>query len=532
MKKISTLFLVLALFSAQLLAQSTLDRGPYLNLGTPNSMVVKWRTTTSETGEVKYGTDQNDLSLTATESSAVTDHEILVSGLQPNTKYYYSVGTSSNSHTANDGTYFFKTSPTHGTVQPIRLWVIGDFGNGSQATIDVKNGFLNHYRDVDTDAWLWTGDNAYGDGTQEEYQEKVFEVYPDVFRNTVVWPSPGNHDYGSVDINNNGPYFDIFTLPENAEAGGTASNEEGYYSFDYGNVHFLSLNSEMLLSIVTNNTVFMQWLEQDLQNTTQPWVIAYWHQPPYTKGSHDSDDSFSRSEMMRNNVNPILEEYGCDLVLTGHSHGYERSYLINGHYGKSNTFNASAHIVNGTNGNANEGNAYIKYTLGDSANKGTVYTVIGCSGQKGGGDDPLNHPAKYMSTEDYHGSMVIDVNGDSLNAKFIDTTGAVLDRFTILKVASTGVKELIYENGIALNAFPNPFKDYFTIELTLAKDEQVTIEVKDVEGKLVERFGGRKFAAGKHQFTCTPKQQVNQGIYIVEMKTSEKQGAKRLVRME
>jgi hypothetical protein len=111
MKKISTLFLVLALFIAQLLAQSTLDRGPYLNLGTPSSMVVKWRTTNSETGEVKYGTEQNNLSQTATESSSATDHEVLVTGLQPNTKYYYSIGISSNTYTVNDGTYFFKTSP-------------------------------------------------------------------------------------------------------------------------------------------------------------------------------------------------------------------------------------------------------------------------------------------------------------------------------------------------------------------------------------------------------------------------------------
>ncbi len=530
MKKLN-IFLFL-LFSISAFSQSTLVRGPYLNLGTPASMVVKWRTTAAEIGEVKYGTEQSNLSQTTTETTALTEHEVLINGLQPNTRYYYTVGANANSYTTNDGTYFFKTSPVPGTVQPIRLWVIGDFGYGGQSTIDVKNSFLENYRNVPTDAWLWTGDNAYNDGTDQEYQDNVFNVYPEVFKNTVVWPCPGNHDYGSVDANNNGTYYDIFTLPENAEAGGTPSNEEGYYSFDYGNVHFLSLNSEMLLSIVTSNTTFTQWLEQDLQNTTQDWIVAYWHQPPYTKGTHDSDDSFSRSEMMRNNVNPILEQYGCDLVLNGHSHGYERSYLINGLYGKSNTFNAANMIVNGTNGNANDGNAYIKYTLGDSANKGTVYTVIGCSGKKGSGDDPLNHPAMYLSTEDYHGSMVIDINGLSLNALFIDTTGTVLDRFTIVKEELTGINQTKHQYGIQLNVYPNPFKGSFNIEFEIEKEEFISIEIKDVEGKLVESFGGKKYAAGKHQITCTPKQQVNQGIYIVEVNNSKKLAAKRLVRME
>ena len=56
-------------------------------------------------------------------------------------------------------------------------------------------------------------------------------------------------------------------------------------------------------------------------------MIAYWHQPPYTKGTHDSDTEIMCIEM-RQNIMPILEQYGVDLVLNGHSHGYERSYLI------------------------------------------------------------------------------------------------------------------------------------------------------------------------------------------------------------
>jgi 3',5'-cyclic AMP phosphodiesterase CpdA len=80
----------------------------------------------------------------------------------------------------------------------------------------------------------------------------------------------------------------------------------------------------------------LTWLENDLAATDKQWIIAYWHHPPYSKGSHDSDLETWSIEM-RTNVLPILEAHGVDLVLTGHSHSYERSYLLNGHYGSSTT---------------------------------------------------------------------------------------------------------------------------------------------------------------------------------------------------
>ncbi len=514
------------------IAQSQLLRGPYLNSGTPSSMVVRWRTSGAEKGVVKYGTSVQNLNQTFVEDSAVAEHEALITGLQPATKYFYSIGTGNSIYSVLDTTYFFKTSPATGTAPDTRIWVIGDFGNGSKATVDVKNGFMRNYREKHTDLWLWTGDNAYGQGTDSQYQEKVFEVYPEVFRNTVAWPCPGNHDYGSIDINNKGPYFDMFTLPQNGEAGGVPSGTEAYFSFDYGDIHFISINSEYLLYVLTANNVFTQWLEQDLQNNTKKWTIAYWHQPPYSKGTHDSDDP-GRMQFMRTNIVPILEKHGCDLVLNGHSHGYERSYLIKGHTGKSNTFAPSTMRLNGTNGKAKDGTPYIKYTQGIEKNKGTVYAVVGCSGQKGSGKSDLNHPVMYISTEDYHGSMVIDVSGNNLYARFIDTLGAVLDEFNIVKENSTNLQQaFINDRSILLEAYPNPFKESFTIGFSLEVEERIRIEVKDTEGRLVEQFAEQTFPAGNHKITYAPKMNVAQGIYLVELRTADKLAAKRLVRME
>lgn len=523
---------ILIFATVNLLAQSALVRGPYLNTGTSGSMVVKWRTTNNEIGEVKYGTDMNNLSQTANEPGAVRDHEVKITGLSPFTKYYYTIGTGGQTYTVNDGTFFFKTSPVIGTRQPMRFWALGDFGNGSQAQIDVKTGFHDNYTDVDTDVWFWLGDNAYGDGTDQQYQDKVFAVYPEIFRNTVVWPSPGNHDYGSVNLANDGPYYDIFTLPENGEAGGVPSDEEGHYSFDYGNVHFLSLNTEYLLWIIADNTSFTDWLEEDLQNTNADWIIAYWHQPAYTKGTHDSDESFGRPQMMRQNVLPILEQYGVDLVLAGHSHSYERSYLINGHYGTSDTWDPQTMLVDGSNGRTSEGNEYRKYTQGDKPNYGTVYATVGCGGQKGDGSHSLNHPVMYMSTEDYHGSMVIDVDGLTLTAKFIDTTGAVLDNFTMVKEESTGLIDQEYDHSILLNAYPNPFKESFTIEFELQKQEKVEVEIRDIKGSVIEKISTIEYPAGVNKLKYTPRIGVEQGIYMVEVKAGDNLSAMRLVRME
>lgn len=523
-------FLIFHLFF-ELSAQSTLLRGPYLNNSSSEQIVVKWRTSESEIGKIIYGTDPNSLNMTLLESDSTTEHEILISNLNPSTKYYYQIGNSGQYYTPNDADYNFKTSPEIGTKGKYRFWVIGDFGNGSQNQVNVKNSFLNNFTDVHTDAWIWLGDNAYSSGTDQEYQDKVFEIYPEVLRNLVAWPCPGNHDYGSVDLSNNGPYYEIFTLPENGEAGGIPSGEEGYYSFDYGNVHFLSLNTEYLLWIINNNNQFIDWLEEDLQNTEADFIIAYFHQPAYSKGTHDSDDDFSRPQMMRQNVLPILEAYNVDLVLNGHSHSYERSYLINGHYGKSNTFNPSTMLIDGSNGNKDQGNAYIKYPTDSTV--GTVYAVVGCSGQKGSGSSPLNHPVMYMSTEDYHGSMLIDVDSLEMTCRFVDTTGAELDAFSILKKdISTNIKERNYEHGIFMNAYPNPFHKNFTIAFELEQKEEIEISVFDVSGKLIDKVVSGEFTAGKHKVDYNPKKISANKIYFVEIRTQNNLFMKRLIRME
>jgi hypothetical protein len=172
----------------------------------------------------------------------------------------------------------------------------------------------------------------------------------------------------------------------------------------------------------------LTWLSNDLAANTRNWLVAFWHHPPYSKGSHNSDTE-TELVQMRQNALPILENYGVDLVLSGHSHSYERSKLIDQQYGIS-TQVSTTNILNGGSGREDGDGAYLKPGVAPTPHEGTVYAVAGSSGQTSGGT--LNHPVMYISLNEL-GSMVLDVSGDRLDAKFLNNAGAVRDYFAIVK---------------------------------------------------------------------------------------------------
>ena len=410
-------------------AQSTasVTRGPYLQIGTPTSTVVRWRTSIATDSRVSFGTTQGSLTAHVDNATQTTEHEVLLSGLSPATKYFYSVGSTTQALAGNDSSYYFVTSPVAGTASPTRIWILGDSGTANTNAQAVRNAYLNFTGTIHTNLWLMLGDNAYESGLDSEYQAAVFNMHPTTLRQSVLWPTLGNHDTAqSSNPPASLPYFAMFTLPTNAEAGGMASGTEKYYSFDYANIHFICLDS--MTSDRSSTGPMATWLRADLASSTRQWTIAFWHHPPYSKGSHDSDTDPILAAM-RQTFLPILEEAGVDLVLAGHSHSYERSYLIDGHYGVSSTF-TNAMKKDGGSGRPDATGAYSKATLGPGSHEGAVYAVAGSSGQISGG--LLNHPAMFISLNNL-GSMVLDINGNTLDAKFLRENGEVWDYFRIVK---------------------------------------------------------------------------------------------------
>ncbi len=447
-----------------------ITRGPYLQIGTPTSMHVRFKTDSSVVASLFYGQTQGSLTLSLVDTAATVEHEFVITGLSPFTKYFYQAKLGTTALTVADSSFHFVTSPVTGSRQPIQIWAIGDFGKANQPQIDTREAYLNYAGKKHTDAWIWLGDNAYYSGTDSEYQAELFDMYPGMMRNVVTWPAPGNHDYVSVNLTtHDGPYYRNFSMPTKGEAGGVPSGQEGFYSYDYGNVHLLSLNSEYPNWYLMTDSAMVKWIAQDLDAAKASgkikWTIAYWHKPPYTRGTHNSDVTYESMKQMRENIVPLLEEKGVDLVLCGHSHNYERSYLINGHYGLASTFDKATMMIDSSSGNPTLNESYEKNYLLNASPKGTVYGVVGCSGSLGC-SGTLDHPVHYKSTCSFYGSLVLDIYGNSLKGTFLTSLGFVDDEFEIDKYDSTNVGITDIENAGVLKVYPNPVKNMLTIEFS------------------------------------------------------------------
>jgi acid phosphatase type 7 len=431
---------------------AVLTRGPYLQMGTPTSMQFRWRTDVLADSKVSYGTSAGSLTSSVTNATSVQDHIITLTGLSPNTQYFYSIGSCSTT-LQGTATNFFYTAPTVGTEKKTRIWATGDCGTGQTVQANVKNQFLSYLGSNYLDLWLLLGDNAYGSGLDTEFRDYFFGVYQNdkIMKQTVLFPAPGNHDYANstaLQASHIMPYYDIFSLPTAAEAGGLPSGTEAYYSYNYANIHFVSLDSYGYESTPTNyrlydvNSPQVTWLKADLAANTQKWTILYWHHPPYTMGSHNSD---TEPELinMRQNLVPILEQYKVDLVLCGHSHTYERSRLMKGHYLLETSFVPGTHNPSSSSGRY-DGSAnscpYIKYSNAAS-NIGILYVVAGSAGWQpsaqptSGQVGTFPHDAMQYSnaTIGNGGSLYLEIEANRLDAKWITEDGSIKDQFTIMK---------------------------------------------------------------------------------------------------
>lgn len=189
--------------------------------------------------------------------------------------------------------------------EEFRFLVFGDSGNGSKEQLVLADLMV----EADPDFVLHTGDLAYPQGTKTQVQKYVLEVYEELFKVAEFYPSLGNHDYLTENAN---PALKAFELPGN----------ECYYSFDWGNAHFIALDTNTPLY---DGDEMINWLRSDLESVKDEtlWIFVYFHHPPYTSSAvHDPD------LRVQQKLVPIFEEYGVDVVFSGHAHNYERTCRI------------------------------------------------------------------------------------------------------------------------------------------------------------------------------------------------------------
>ncbi|MDB5282541.1 MAG: Metallophosphoesterase [Bacteroidota bacterium] len=561
MKKMHlSLSTILFVFLAEFSSAQTIIRGPYLQSQGPNSIIIRWRTDSLTDSRVYYGSTIGSNTLFADSATPTTEHRVRLNGLTPLTKYFYSVGSATQTLRGNDPLLFFKTAPDSSSHTPVRFWVIGDFGHGSTPQKQVRDSYLQYVAQDNNpaDFQLWVGDDAYTDGTDPQYQTNVFDTtncYGNLFLNMPFVPTPGNHDWNSIcnwqgpcNIDPNvqtGPYLNIVDPPIEGELGGVASHLKLFYSFDYGDIHFISLNSELgsttpaynWVGVFDNTTTFtspmINWLRADLAATTKKWKVAFWHQCPYS--GQDNFTELSSGQFFtfatRDHFNPNLEQYGVDLVLTGHDHNYQRSYLINGLYDFKAGFTPSM-IVNGGNGDDAQGQAYIKYTNGPLAGKGTVYVVEGNSSE-GNSYSPITHPVIYWgeACDTCYGSTIIDVNGDRLDEKYLSSRGVVMDHFTILKQAWTGIDEELITNS-GFQVYPNPAVDEAEVKYSITRNCFVMMDLLGIDGRVIHSlFSGERQPGDYSDVLKLDKSGVSAGTYLIRLNCNGEVKYRKIVKM-
>ena len=402
-----------------LVAEAQSVRAPYLQQGTSDGVTVVWRTAAPEDSVVCWGASPDALTVTATGPTG-RDHVVRIDGLEADTRWYYAISPGGACPVAGDADHFFRTAPAPGTPRPFSMWVVGDSGTGGSRQRAVFAAMRDVTGGASPDLFLHVGDMAYSDGTTSEFDRNFFDVYAPLLRNTVVWPAMGNHEgHTSVSATQSGPYYEAYVLPVDGAAGGLPSGTEAYYAFDYGNVHFIVLDSHQSDRAIDGP--MLRWMQMDLAATAADWIVAYWHHPAYTDGSHDSDREGALIDM-RENALPILEAAGVDVVLAGHSHIYERSYLLHGAYDTPTS--AAGHILDMGDGRPDGDGAY------DANGDGALYVVAGHGGT--GVSGAGNHPVMFHSEVD-HGSCLIDVAGGSLTLRNIRWDGTETDRVSLVK---------------------------------------------------------------------------------------------------
>ena len=436
-------------------------RQPYLQKAAPTSMTIVWKTALATDSRVSFGTSPGVYDQTVLAPNPTTDHEVTLTGLTPDTTYYYEVGSADQFHAGGCADHYFNTPPPIGTPSHFRTWLFSDSGIHSVYQYRVRNAILNHAGSHPPDLIIHTGDVDQGTPGADDYTVHHFDVYNEVLSHTAMYPTVGNHDgYTSNSSSGSGPYFDAFVLPTAGECGGVASGTESYYSFDYANAHFVVLDSDG--GNLEPDSPMLTWLEADLAAADQQWLIAYWHHPPYSFGSHnsnDGNDSGGRSRKMRETFVPVLEAGGVDLVFAGHSHILERSFLISGAYGYGSdpnyatpgfaTLLADGHILDSGDGRTNGSGAYVKSPFLNEY-EGTVYMTVSSGGETLDALPSPGHPVMY-TTKRYYGSALIDINGNELTLEWIREDGARLDYFSIVKpcIDDTDCEDSRYCNGAA-----------------------------------------------------------------------------------
>lgn len=306
-------------------------------------------------------------------------------------------------------------------------------------------------------------------GSSASQWDAWFDNGSNLIGNKVILHAQGNHDVASASY-----YQNIFDLPKN-----NTPQTELYYSVDYGETIFICLNSE-----TPSDTAQRTWLTNTLAaNANKKWKIISFHRPFYTVGPHAGE-----MDAYWNTWFKAFDDYGVDLILTGHDHLYERFKPINRNVSTTNPV----------------------------ANYGSLPTEGRCQVVCGGAGAPLYSAGSSSLLQafksDYH-YVMFDVTNTTLCGTVYDDSNVAIDNFCINKpyLATQPQKQIFYPIKVS----PNPVKETFKVDYTSPNTGEVIITIYDVKGKLLTTEKTNKSTS---EFTYHYNgSSLKPGVYVLEI---------------
>jgi predicted phosphodiesterase len=410
----STLIFFLLLF-VQTFSAAAQPEGIHLswNGNTSSSMAITWVNAVSGKEGVMYGKDSLHLDKTApglkthvAEQSFYVNKAVLQK-LNSDTYYYYKVGSN---ETGWSMIYRFRTSPRAGTGNKIVVGVWSDTQNNTgNLKFERTDSIVKQLRKEEYSFTIHNGDLVENGSVVKSWSD-LFNVTQPVNARSPLMSVTGNHDVNN-DSTSSGfqkpfpVFYEVMNLPGN----------QLNYSFDYGNAHFIAINSgwaegaaKVGKVLFERNSEEYKWLEKDLKkarkNKRIRWIILYSHYPVYSYG-------FSHIPAWQSHLKPLVDKYKVDIYLAGHRHVYERHKAIRG----SDVFEMT------------DVHAYNKP-------EGTVYITNGSCGGNLTGPGGYNLPTMvFTPKEKIFTYSLMTIEGDRLFYEAFNMQGERIDYFTINK---------------------------------------------------------------------------------------------------
>ncbi len=329
-------------------AASAPSRFPYLQNAGSDHITIMWCTLDRGNGAVQISDDRAFRSVRNVAArirefrpaetnlrDTFYQYQADVTGLTPGAQYFYRVLVDGENllPEASPDEFRFQTA----APGPFTFVVMGDNGQATQGARDVAAALQNERAAF----LIGLGDLAYNNATYAEFERNYFETLRGVMAKLPVFPVLGNHEYFTPRAV---PALAVHSVP----AGTVPVADRGrYYSFDWGDVHFVVLDTnDPLEASIKGTGRMLDWLDNDLESTRKFWRVACFHHPAYPNDHHKDDPI---TTVVRDRVIPILEKYDVQLVLSGHEHNYQRTRPIrNGAFVDANV--GAIHLTTGGGG--------------------------------------------------------------------------------------------------------------------------------------------------------------------------------------